>query len=244
MTTLAKSEFLANMSHEICTPLNAIIGFADIMDQKMFGPVGNERYTEYVSDIHASARHLLDLVNDILDISTIEAGELTLSPTELKVGEIFTECTRFIREQAREAEVDLTTDLPDPQMMVHADHRAVRQILLNLLSNAIKFTSAGGRVTVSATETEEIFSIMVADTGVGIPAEELPKVTQPFETGHNNPHTLKKGNPHIRPEGTGLGLAIVRSLAKLHGGDLEIESSNNEGTIVRVWFPRPRRAAA
>lgn len=244
MANLAKSEFLANMSHEIRTPLNAIIGFADIMKQKVFGPVGNERYTEYVSDIHSSARHLLDLVNDILDISTIEAGELTLSPTELNVAEIFEECTRFVREQAREAEVDLTADLSDPQMVIHADHRAVRQILLNLLSNAIKFTPAGGSVTMSASETDETFSMVVADTGVGIPAEELPKVTQPFETGNNNPHTLKKGNPHIRPEGTGLGLAIVQSLTKLHGGDLEIESSDSKGTVVRVWFPRSRRVAA
>jgi signal transduction histidine kinase len=129
-------------------------------------------------------------------------------------------------------------------MMIRADHRAVRQILLNLLSNAIKFTPAGGSVTMSVHETEETFSMIVADTGVGIPAEELPKVTQPFETGNNNPHTLKKGNPHIRPEGTGLGLAIVRSLTKLHGGDLEIESSDGEGTVARVWFPRSRRIAA
>lgn len=244
MANLAKSEFLANMSHEIRTPLNAIIGFADIMNQRVFGSVGNERYTEYVSDIHSSARHLLDLVNDILDISTIEAGELTLSPTELNVSEIFEECTRFVREQAREAEVDLTASLCDPQMMVHADHRAVRQILLNLLSNAIKFTPAGGSVTMSASETDEMFSMVVADTGVGIPAAELPKVTQPFETGNNNPHTLKKGNPHVRSEGTGLGLAIVQSLAELHGGDLEIESSDGKGTVVRICFPRSRRIAA
>ncbi|NKB54904.1 MAG: PAS domain-containing protein [Alphaproteobacteria bacterium] len=240
----AKSEFLANMSHEIRTPLNAIIGFADIMEQEVFGPVGNIRYGEYVSDIHASAQHLLDLVNDILDISTIEAGEMTLSPVELDVNDLFDECTRFVREQARKAEVTLTAEPSAEQMTVHADHRAVRQILLNLLSNAIKFTPPGGRVSIGATTTEDTFAIIVSDTGIGIPPEELPKVTQPFETGNNNPLTSKKGNPHIRPEGTGLGLAIVRSLAKLHGGDLDIGSRDGEGTTVRVWFPRSRRAAA
>ncbi len=240
----AKSEFLANMSHEIRTPLNAIIGFADIMEQRVFGTIGNDRYAEYVTDIHASARHLLELVNDILDISTIEAGELSLSPVALDLGTIFQECTRLVSEQARIAEVMVSTNTASDMVTVYADRRAIRQILLNLLSNAIKFTPPGGNITIGAEFTDETISIIVRDTGVGIPEEELPKITQPFETGSNNPHTLKKGNPYIRPEGTGLGLAIVRSLAKLHGGDLDIESSAGEGTCVRVWFPRSRRAAA
>lgn len=240
----AKSEFLANMSHEIRTPLNAIIGFSDIMEQQVFGPVGNSRYGAYVSDIHKSAQHLLGLVNDILDISAIEAGEMALSPIDLDVNEVFKECIRFVHEQARMAEVALMTDPLQERMTIYADHRSVRQILLNLLSNAIKFTPPGGRVSIGAAMTHNTFAIIVSDTGIGIPSQELPNITQPFETGNNNPLTSKKGNPYIRPEGTGLGLAIVRSLAILHDGDLDIESQEGVGTTVRVWFPRTRRAAA
>ena len=240
----AKSEFLANMSHEIRTPLNAIIGFADIIEQQVFGSIDNERYAAYVADIHASAKHLLDLVNDILDISTIEAGELALSPEYLDVGAIFDECARVVREQARKAELTLEIELRDTGLTVYADRRALRQILLNLMSNAIKFTPPKGRITVAATESEDSFLLSVTDTGIGIPAQNLSKIVQPFETGSNDPHTSANGNPYIRTEGTGLGLAIVRSLAHLHGGDLAIESEEGCGTTVRVWIPRRRRAAA
>jgi PAS domain S-box-containing protein len=240
----AKSEFLANMSHEIRTPLNAIIGFADIIEKEVFGPLRNDRYVEYISDIQSSGRHLLDLVNDILDISTIEAGELSLSPKELELGKVFDECMRFVGEQARKAEVTVTAEMPYVLMTVYADHRAVRQIILNLLSNAIKFTPPCGSVSICAEEAAESFTIVVTDTGVGISPQELPKITEPFETGSNDPHTSKEGNPHIRPEGTGLGLAIVCSLVKLHGGDWNIESELGSGTTVRVWFPHSRRAAA
>lgn len=240
----AKSEFLANMSHEIRTPLNAIIGFADIIRREIFGSVGNEKYGEYIGDIHASAEHLLDLVNDILDISTIEAGERPLSPVDLDMSSLFEECTRVVREQARAAKIGLSVTLPSANASVFADHRAVRQILLNLLSNAIKFTAPGGEVSVSAMEADEIFTILVADTGVGIPSEHLATITQPFETGSDDPHTSSKGNPYVRSKGTGLGLAIVRSLANLHGGDIAIESEEGVGTTVRVWFPRRKREAA
>ena len=240
----AKSEFLAIMSHEIRTPLNAIIGFADIIRREIFGSVGNEKYGEYIGDIHASAEHLLDLVNDILDISTIEAGERPLSPIGLDMSLLFEECTRAVREQARAAKIDLSVTLPPADVSVFADHRAVRQILFNLLSNAIKFTSPGGDVSVSAMDSDEIFTILVVDTGVGIPAEHLATITQPFETGSDDPHTSSKGNPYVRSKGTGLGLAIVRSLANLHGGDIAIESEEGVGTTVRVWFPRRKREAA
>lgn len=240
----AKSEFLANMSHEIRTPLNAIIGFADIIKKEIFGPVGNEKYGEYVGDIHASAEHLLDLVNDILDISTIEAGELPLSPVDLNLAELFDECVRVVREQARKAKISLHVEGPDSQVSVFVDRRAVRQILLNLLSNAIKFTPPGGQVTVRAEGAEDIFTIVVTDSGIGIPSDQLPTITQPFETGSDDPHTSSKGNPYVRAKGTGLGLAIVRSLAKLHGGGIDISSEVGVGTSVRVWFPWRKREAA
>ena len=240
----AKSEFLANMSHEIRTPLNAIIGFTDIIGKGIFGPVGNEKYGEYIADIHASAEHLLDLVNDILDISTIEAGEMSLSPVDLDLTVLFEECARVVREQARKAKIQLSIRLPAADISAYADHRAARQILLNLLSNAIKFTPPGGEVSIGAAMSDEGFTITVSDTGVGIPAQHISTITQPFETGSDDPHTSTKGNPYVRSKGTGLGLAIVRSLAKLHGGDIGIESSEGEGTTVRVWFPRRKREAA
>lgn len=240
----AKSEFLANMSHEIRTPLNAIIGFTDIMGQQVFGPIENERYAQYIEDIHSSAGHLLELVNDILDISTIEAGEMTLSPTVLNLGDVFEECDRFVGEQARKAGLSMDMQLPHPTMAVFADQRALRQILLNLLSNAIKFTRPGGQITVSAEETDERLSICVTDTGIGIPTENLSRIMQPFETGSGDPHTRNAGNPFARSEGTGLGLAIVRSLANLHGGGVEIESDEGQGTVVKFWFPKKRLAAA
>lgn len=240
----AKSEFLANMSHEIRTPLNAIIGFADIIRREVFGSVANERYAEYIGDIHASAEHLLDLVNDILDISTIEAGEMSLSPVELDLGSLFDECARVVREQARLAQIQLTIAAPDPNIPVYADRRAVRQILLNLLSNAIKFTPPEGQVSVGVELAEDVFAILVTDTGVGIPREHLGTITQPFETGSDDPHTSSKGNPYVRSKGTGLGLAIVRSLANLHGGDVRIQSEEGIGTTVRVSIPRRRRDVA
>jgi len=240
----AKSEFLANMSHEIRTPLNAIIGFADIIEKELFGPVGNEKYAEYVGDIHASAAHLLDLVNDILDISTIEAGEMSLSPVELDLAELFEECARVVREQAREAKIRLMVRHPEESISVCADRRAIRQILLNLLSNAIKFTPPGGDVTVAAEISAEVFTISVSDTGIGIPAQHISTITQPFETGSDDPHTSTKGNPYVRSKGTGLGLAIVRSLANLHGGDIAIESEEDRGTTARIWIPRLKREAA
>ena len=240
----AKSEFLANMSHEIRTPLNAIIGFTDIIRQQVFGSIGNERYMRYIDDIYSSAEHLLELVNDILDISTIEAGEMTLSPMLLSLREVFQECDRFVGEQARKAGLTMEMKLSDPTLSVYADQRALRQILLNLLSNAIKFTRPGGRITISAEAADEQLAIFVADNGVGIPAKNLSRIMQPFETGRIDPHTRNAGNPFTRSEGTGLGLAIVRSLAMLHGGGVEVESQDGRGTTVKVWFPGHHRAAA
>ena len=169
---------------------------------------------------------------------------MALTPEMLDLATMFDECARVVREQTHKAELTLSIALPDRDASVYADHRAVRQILLNLLSNAIKFTPPGGEVTLGAVASEENFTIFVSDTGVGIPAQYISTITQPFETGSDDPHTSTKGNPYIRSKGTGLGLAIVRSLANLHGGDVAIESEEGKGTTVRVWVPHRTREAA
>ena len=192
------------------TRRDTIIGFADFIEKEIFGPIGNEKYAEYISDVHASAEHLLDLVNDILDISTIEAGEMALTPEMLDLATMFDECARVVREQAHKAELTLSIALPDRDASVYADHRAVRQILLNLLSNAIKFTPPGGEVTLGAVASEENFTISVSDTGVGIPAQYNSTITQPFETGSDDPHTSTKGNPY--PLASTMALRCRRSL--------------------------------
>lgn len=230
----AKSEFLASISHEIRTPLNAILGFAGIMDDKILGPIGNEKYAEYVGDIRTSATHLLDLVNDILNVSTIEAGEFSLSRSKFKLDDVSRECLKIIRAQARDAGVELVANLPKNLPPLHADRRAVVQIMINLLANAVKFTPDGGRVEIDISATSDAFLISITDTGIGIPEDALPDITLPFDRGRQNPHESK--------EGSGLGLAIVNSLVAMHDG--KIESVVGAGTRVRVWLPLDNRAAA
>ena len=227
----SKSEFLANMSHELRTPLNAIIGFSEIMESKMFGPLGAKKYEEYVEDIHASGQHLLDVINDILDMSKIEAGRLTLEPVLLDAREVVEEALRLVSGRADEGRVKIL-NLIDVEQRIYADKRAMKQVLLNLLSNAVKFTPAGGQVTLSAGSGPEGIILTVADTGIGIPAAALPKIGRPFEqveSHHNKKH-----------KGTGLGLALSRSLVELHGGRLDIESTEGVGTSVRITLPATR----
>jgi len=226
----AKSRFLANMSHELRTPLNAIIGFADVMCHEMFGPIGNARYCEYVSSIHGSGQHLLDLINDILDMAKIEAGKLELNITDVDVVETVDECIRTVAERAAEGGVSLNVAMPAEGLVFPADRRAVLQIVLNLLSNAVKFTPAGGRVDVAAQADGGTVRIEVRDTGIGIAPKDLPRLTKPFEQVCDDPMLSKAG--------TGLGLALVRALVEQHGGRLTIDSPDRNGTIARVEFPR------
>jgi two-component system cell cycle sensor histidine kinase PleC len=230
-----KSAFLANMSHELRTPLNAIIGFSDAIKQQLFGPLGHKRYLEYVNDIYSSGSHLLSLINDILDMSKIEAGKYEIRTERLDAAEVADESARFVRVRADEAGVTLSVDAP-AGLAVDADLRALKQILLNLLTNAIKFTPKGGRVTLGVRDAREWIEFLVTDTGIGIPARDLPRLGQRFEQVDN---ALTR-----RREGTGLGLALCRSLAELHNGEVRIESEVGRGTVVTVRLPVRTAAAA
>jgi signal transduction histidine kinase len=225
---MSKSQFLANMSHELRTPLNAIIGFSDMMKGQLLGPIGSVRYIEYARDIHSSGTHLLSLINDVLDMSKIEAGRYTIHPEPLDAAEMLRTCERLVRVRASEAGVALGIAAAQ-ELPLSADARALKQILLNLLTNAIKFTPSGGSVSLSAGRENDGIVFRVADTGCGIPAEDLPRIGRRFEQVDNA--LTRKG------EGTGLGLALCRALVDLHGGTLTLESTVGVGTTVTVWLP-------
>ncbi len=229
----SKSEFLANMSHELRTPLNAIIGFSEIMETGLFGDLGSPKYKEYATDIHASGAHLLELINDILDMSKIEAGRMTLETQRLlPLSEVVEEdrC-RLVSGRADVASVKIVDELGS-MPAVDADKRAVKQVLLNLLSNAIKFTPAGGSIYLRGQAEDGMATIAVEDTGIGIPASALPKIGRPFEQVESHHAKSHKG--------TGLGLALSRSLVELHGGTLTIESTEGVGTKVSFTLPLAR----
>ena len=222
-----KSRFLAHMSHELRTPLNAVLGFSDIMRQRLFGPVP-DRYADYAQSIHEAGGHLLDLINDVLDVSRIEAARYDLSIERFDVREVVSAALALVRVQADDKGVDLAAVLPPDALTVAADRRALKQITLNLLSNAVKFTPAGGSVTVRAEALGTELELTVADTGVGVAPEDLARLGRPFE---------QAGGAEQRAQGTGLGLSLVRSLAELHGGAMSIDSSLGEGTAVTVRLP-------
>ncbi|MDM7944821.1 MAG: ATP-binding protein [Oceanibaculum nanhaiense] len=233
----AKSDFLANMSHELRTPLNAIIGFSEVMLGQYFGPFDNPRYRDYAEDIHASGQHLLEFIDDLLDLAKIEAGRLTLIETNLHVASLVQGTIRLFADRAESAEIELTNDVPPGLPHLMADERMTRQILVNLISNAIKFTPAGGQVSVSAVLTATAaIQILVSDTGVGIEPEEIPLIRQRFGRA-------SRAAKH-KIQGTGLGLAIIDSLIGLHDGEMDIESWPGRGTIVRVTFPAGRTVRA
>ncbi len=224
-----KSEFLANISHELRTPLNAIIGFSEIMQVGLFGELGAPKYKEYCRDIHGSGQHLLDVINDILDMSKIEAGHLKLNTEAFVLDTLVNDTIRLVSSRAAMKGIRLTSALIPAQMKLHADKRAIKQILLNLLSNAVKFTPEGGSVHVNIRneESETVFEIV--DSGIGIPADMLDKIGQPFVQVVNQYTKNHKGS--------GLGLAISRSLIELHGGTLKIRSIEGKGTDVRLAIP-------
>ena len=224
----AKSEFLANMSHELRTPLNAIIGFSEVMEQGLFGPLGAERYLEYARDIHASGSYLLGVINDILDMSKIEAGQFNMEREEISLGRLISETVRVISLQAAKKTITVETDIAD-DMSLFADKRAIKQIVINLLSNAVKFTGEGGHISVRARNVANAMVITIEDNGCGIPKDKIAKLGRPFEQVQNQ---FTKSHA-----GSGLGLAISRSLAELHGGALKIKSTEGLGTIVSVRIP-------
>jgi two-component system cell cycle sensor histidine kinase PleC len=223
-----KSEFLANMSHELRTPLNAIIGFSEIMNGAMFGPLGSDKYREYSRDIHQSGTYLLGVINDILDMSKIEAGRLSLDLEKFDLNEIIDETLRITSFQSRDRNIDVTDQI-EPGIELVADRRAIKQILLNLVSNAVKFTGSGGRVSVRARKVNGSATITIEDNGIGISARDLAKIGRPFEQVQNQ---FTKGH-----KGSGLGLAISRSLTQMHGGAMKIRSREGVGTIVSLRLP-------
>ena len=228
----AKSEFLANMSHELRTPLNAINGFSEIMVAEMYGPVGDARYKDYARDILNSGQHLLALINDILDMSKIEAGKMNLRFEPVALEDVAEDAIRLVRNRAEAAGLELRLDCNDlPE--VEADYRAIKQVLLNLLSNAIKFTPRGGTITVRAERRDdplgERVRVMVQDTGIGIPPEDLARLAKPFEQIESQDSKTQQG--------TGLGLALTKSLVEMHGGLLDLRSAPGQGTSAMFSLP-------
>lgn len=224
-----KSEFLARLSHELRTPLNAIIGFSEVLRMRFFGPLGNEKYEEYVQNIHVSGKHLLELINDVLDISEIEAGERKIFREPLNIAEIVKEANDIVRPSAEQRSIGLVVDLPDKLPELNADRRALKQILLNLLSNSIKYSDRDTTVTTRVEVKADAMVFEVTDSGIGIAADLLPTITDVFNRGTSN--------AQLAQDGTGLGLAIVDSLVEAHGGTLDIQSAVGVGTTVRVTLP-------
>jgi PAS domain S-box-containing protein len=228
-----KDEFLANMSHELRTPLNAIIGFAELMVRQTLGPIGTPRYLEYAGDINRSAQHLLGIINDILDLSKIEAGRMDIDEQRLDIPATIGHVVHLSEERAREAGVALEAVIDRPLPALRADERKVKQILLNLISNAIKFTPANGRVRVEARAMpDHAIEFTVADTGIGMSPEEIPLAVSRFGQ--------VDGSLTRRYSGTGLGLPLVMSLVDLHEGTCTIDSEKGVGTTVIVRFPAER----
>ena len=225
----AKSKFLANMSHELRTPLNAIIGFSEIMGSGMFGVLGSDKYQEYCHDILTSGKYLLEVINDILDMSKIEAGRMKLDMEPLDLSMILAESLRVVSGRAEDKNLTLDADIESTTSVV-ADRRAVKQIIVNLLSNAVKFTPDDGKVIVRSQELNDSIVLVIADTGIGIASDSLRRLGKPFEQVESQ---LTKTY-----QGSGLGLAIARSLTNLHGGTMRLRSKLGTGTVVRITLPR------
>ncbi len=232
----AKSEFLANMSHELRTPLNAIIGFSELMLAAGSGIAG-EKYEEYLNLIHGSGRHLLDIINDVLDLAKVEAGKMSLSEESVDLGQITASCLRLVSSNTEDERIDLRSEIPDNLPPLKGDRRKIKQILINLLSNAVKFTPVGGQIRVTARINENGEpALAVSDTGEGIPPESLNEVLSPFRQADSG---LNR-----RFDGIGLGLPLSKAMAELHGGTLELESEVGVGTTVTVTFPAERLETA
>ncbi len=230
MASRTKSEFLANMSHELRTPLNAIIGFSEVMNGELFGPMENERYKDYVGDIHKSSSHLLSLINDILDLSKIEADRYELYEEELDVLDAVASCERMMRHRADEAGVNLTVTVDDGLPLLMADKRALRQIMLNLVSNAVKFTPKGGSIRLAAfLEPDQRMAFRVTDTGVGMAKKDIPIALEPFRQ-------IGKDSNIYSTEGTGLGLSISQQLINQHRGLIECVSEPGD-THFSIYIP-------
>jgi PAS domain S-box-containing protein len=229
----AKSQFLANMSHELRTPLNAVIGFAEIIKNEMLGAINHQRYRDYAGDIHRSGVHLLQLINDILDLTKVEAGKYELREVVCDLAKAGADAARLMRDLAADSGLILETHAPDDLPFLFADERCLRQIVVNFLSNAVKFTPKGGRIDVRVRlDPDGALAIVVADTGIGMKPEDIPRALSPFRQLE---HSLGR-----KYEGTGLGLPLVKALLDLHQGTLHIESEPGAGTTAIARFPASR----
>jgi cell cycle sensor histidine kinase DivJ len=225
----AKTQFLASMSHELRTPLNAVIGFSEILNRELFGALGEQRYRDYARMIHESGEHLLHVVNDILDMSKIEAGKFKLLKEPFDVSSLVSSCADVMRHAVEAKQLTLIAEVPSGLPELVADKRACKQMLLNVISNAIKFTDAGGLVRISAREADGMIELIVTDNGIGISEHDLPKLGHPFvqaDNAYNRSH-----------DGAGLGLSVVQGLARLHEGRLEIASKLGQGTTATIVLP-------
>lgn len=225
-----KSEFMANMSHELRTPLNAILGFSEIIEREVLGPLGDPRYKGYAADVYRSGKDLLLIINDILDLSKVEAGRLEMYPSEVDAEELLTQCIRLVRARAQEAGLELDYKIIPETFTFSADRRLCKQIVLNLLTNAVKFTESGGHVYVTAEETDDGgCQLVVEDTGAGMSEDEIEKALTPFGQ--------VDGTMTRRHEGTGLGLPLVAAFVDVHKGTLDISSAKDMGTRITVTLP-------
>jgi len=231
----AKTQFLANMSHELRTPLNAIIGFSEMMERQLLGPLGNEKYLDYIGGIRESGEHLLDLISDILDMSKIEAGKYDLMLEELSIHKVIGLSIHMMEGRALESNTKIISSSPlDESLQIIADRRAILQILLNLISNAVKFAKENGQINIECQQNKNDITLKIIDNGIGIPANKLATITNPFE---------QVSSSYARDhEGSGLGLSITKELAEMHGGSLSIESQINVGTTVTVKLPYKAKA--
>ena len=234
-TARGRKNFLTSTSHELRTPLNAIMGFSEILAKEMFGPLQNERYREYAEIIHTSSHHVLALINDLLDLSKLDAGKLELHVEPVEILKIIIDCVRCVEALSTRDHIGIAVHINDGIDRVCGDDRRLHQMLLNLLSNALKFTPAGGAITIDVFRRGPDVAISVSDTGIGIKAEDIPKVLEPFgqvESPLSHKH-----------QGTGLGLPLTKELAELHGGSLTMESSVDVGTTVTITLPPDPPAA-
>lgn len=234
-TARGRKNFLTSTSHELRTPLNAIMGFSEILAKEMFGPLQNERYREYAEIIHTSSHHVLALVNDLLDLSKLDAGKLELHVEPVEILKIIIDCVRCVEALSTRDHIGIAVHINDGVDRICGDDRRLHQMLLNLLSNALKFTPAGGAITIDVFRRGPDVAISVSDTGIGIKAEDIPKVLEPFgqvESPLSHKH-----------KGTGLGLPLTKELAELHGGSLTMESSVDVGTTVTITLPPDPPAA-
>ena len=222
-----KSEFLANMSHELRTPLNAIIGFSEVLSERMFGDL-NEKQEEYLKDIYASGTHLLSLINDILDLSKIEAGRMELELTDFDLPTALDNALMLVRERAQRRSLTLLKEVNTGVGQIQGDERKIRQVVLNLLSNAIKFTPEGGRVEVMAALKDGSVEVSVSDTGIGIAPEDQERVFEEFR---------QVGTAEKKAEGTGLGLTLCRKFVELHGGRIWVKSQFGQGSVFTFTIP-------